>query len=166
MGAEDFRVRAKSSFSRLNVDGILARLGFRVDTSHRAAENEEFWRHEGAEYIIECETAAGPSGASIALRFAICQGPTVDGIFSDLVLRVVSEVEGTVIIAEDIDPEDSLLGRAFGPPDWDGLAGAIQQCIVKKRLLWQADFGTSTARLSCREAIERFVIAKDADLGE
>src|SRR6478735_204361 len=99
---------------------------------------------------------------------AICalSGPKCRQHISELVLRVAAEVTGTVIIAEDIDPADSLISTAFEPPNWNGLAIAILQCIGKKRLLWQADFGPGTARLSCREAIEHFVIAKDADLRE
>jgi hypothetical protein len=159
MGAEDFLVRIKSKVTRSHVEGVLAQLGFKPDETQQALGNERFWRQEGAEHIIEAETSGTAVAVSTTLRFAVCQPLSVDGIFADLVSRVASETGGEVVIAGDIDPDDSSVGYSFGPPAWNRLGLSIQRCAAKKRSAWQTDFGTSSAKLSCRDAIEHFIVA-------
>lgn len=160
MGCEDFVVRLSSKHAPQAVTRLLlASPHVRRDTSAPQLGDEEHLLREDRDHIIEIEVS-GPLRARVSVRFAVCQSASVDAVFSDLVADLATRLAADVVIAEDVQPDDPALGWSFAPSEVGDLRRALAQCIPKKRQQWQVDFGTTEARVTCREAIEEFVVGK------
>jgi|SRR5688572_30582071 len=159
MGCEDFLVRLLPSASQEQVISLLLRdQRISHDASIPGGPGESHFRYEDPDHIIEVEVAGVPR-TQVSLRFAVCQSVNIDHVFTDLVVELAKMLTADTMIAEDVQRDDPRLGGSFGPTEERELRDSLLQCIPKKRLLWQADVGTAQARVSCKGAIERFVIA-------
>lgn len=158
MGCEDFVVSLSSSSTLTAVmRAVLALPEVHPDATCTSLPGESHLRWEDREHIIEIEVAAA-ARTTMSLRFAVCHPNSIDDVFADLVVHLAAKLKADVLIAEDVQPDDPGLGWAFSPSQPTDLRRALVQCIPKKRLLWRAEFGNAEARVSCREAIDRFVI--------
>lgn len=159
MGCEDFVVRLSSSSTPTAVtSAVLAIPQVQPDTTFPSLPGESHLRWEDRAHIIEIEVAGTGARTTVSLRFAVCHPASIDGVFADLVVHLAAMLKADVLIAEDVEADDPGLGWSFSPSQSSDLRRALVQCIPKKRLLWQAEFGNAEARVSCREAINRFVI--------
>jgi hypothetical protein len=164
MGCEDFVVRLSSDFSPQHVAKVLlANKNIRHDMAFSSLPGETHFCYEDTEHFIELELACA-GRTKVSLRFAVCHPTSIDGVVAALVVELASTLRADTLIAEDLEPDDSGLGMSFGPSQLEELRDSIIQCIPKKRHLWQVEFGTNKARLSCREALEVFVIGSSLTL--
>jgi hypothetical protein len=160
MGAEDFLVRVETEVNAtMVVRELLAIPGIIHDAVATRMPSSIFLRFEDAEHIVELEVQ-DRDPCVVSARFALCHPASIEQAFGALVGQIARVLAGRVSIAEDVEPDVVPVDTVFGPPDWNSLTVAIEECVDKKRGLWQADFGTKTARASCREALERFVIGR------
>jgi hypothetical protein len=162
MGIEDFVVRLEINDDRsVAVEKLLRASGIVHDMIAPKVTGCEYLRYEDSEHIVELDVGASDNSTSaLTIRFALCQPPTVDSIFIGLVERCALSFSANVVIADDIDPSDPPAGLSFHSPELDGLSEALSKRIMKRREVWQAEFGRVVARLSCREAVERYIIAR------
>jgi hypothetical protein len=159
MGCEDFVVRLSSrSTAEDAVQTLLASPGVRFDESTPKLPGESHLCYEDPAHIIEIEVATAGIHSVVSIRFALCHPSTIDGVFAVFVSDVAGSLDAHVVVAEDVEPDDSELGWSFSPAQLGNLRRSLMQCIPKKRKLWQAEFGLTQARVSCREAIQRFVM--------
>jgi hypothetical protein len=160
MGVEDFLVRIETDANSTTVVAELLTIpGVIRDTAAIRMASYIFLRFEDEEHIVELEIQ-DRKPCVVSLRFALCHPSSIEQVFGALVGQIARVLAGRVSIAEDVEPDVVPVGTAFGPPHWNSLNAAIDACVDKKRRLWQADFGTKTARASCREALEKFVIGR------
>jgi hypothetical protein len=159
MGAEDFLVRLESPLALSRVLDTISRYpGTRAEPDvDRHASGPQF-RVEDPDHIVELEVADRGGLTTISVRFALCHPPTIDAVFVELVGVLAKDVDATIAIAESVEPDDPGLGWSFSRSNCEKFPPAASQCIRKKRALWQRAFGDEQARLSCPEAIMRFII--------
>jgi hypothetical protein len=89
----------------------------------------------------------------------VCHPPSIDRVFAQFVVDAARNLDAVVTIAEDLP---AGIDRVFPPAQLGHVPSAIMRCIPKKRAIWQQEFGVTQARVSCDEAIEKFVIAPPA----
>ncbi len=159
MGVEDFLVRVESdcakseAIQRLLVDPAVHR-----HTGTFSAPDYEQFRFEDPRHIIEIEVSPRASGSVVSMRFALCQPSSVDHVFANFVDHLARGIRGKVSIAEDVGPADQVQHLAFDAPDYSRFEAIVLDCIRVKRQQWVMEFGSAEARLSCKEALERFVM--------
>lgn len=157
MGCEDFVVRLSSALTpEAAAHALLAIAEIHSDTFPTVAGLSHY-RYDDPDHIIELELLGGPR-STVSLRFSVCQPATIDDVFAALVVDLATKLTADILIAEDVEPDDPSLGWSFSPTQLGSFRKSLAQCIPKKRRQWQVDFGTVVARVSCREAIDRFVI--------
>ncbi|WP_433936321.1 hypothetical protein AB3662_16675 [Sorangium cellulosum] len=163
MGCEDFLVRLSSDSTPQAAAHVLVGIpGICPDALVPALPTEVHFRYEDSEHIIEIEVAGAGPCTTLSLRFALCHPSSIDDVFAALVVDLVVALGADIIIAEDIDPDEPGLGLSFSSAQVADLRKALAQCIPKKRNLWREEFGSTLARASCRDALERFVIGASA----
>ena len=159
MGAEDFVVRLSSGSTPPDVTKVLLAIPqVHPDATFPSMRGESHFRYEDPEHIIEIELAEAGPRTTVSLRFAVCHPTSIDDVFTTLVVDLVNALSADIVIAEDVEPDDPGLGWSFSPSQLTDLRKSLLQCIPKKRSLWQTEFGRAEARVSCKEAIDRFVI--------
>jgi len=160
MGVEDFRIDIRTSADVATaVAAVLAMAGVHGDMEAAPVPHYRYARFEDTNHIVELEIG-GDAEASISVRFALCQPSTIDPVFVELVGRVARAANGSVIIAEDVLFDDVDTEKPFEPPRWEGLGDVIARCIRVRRAQWEGEFGTETARLSCKGALERYILSR------
>ena len=159
MGCEDFIVRLSSGCAPEAVAKVLLAIPqIHSDGTMPSVLGELQFRYEDSEHIIEIEVAGAGPGSTVSLRFAVCHPLTIDEVFAALSANVATALKANIVIAEDVEPDDPGLGWSFSLAQLADFRRCVAQCIPKKRRLWQIEFGTAQARVSCREALDRFVI--------
>lgn len=137
---------------------LLAVPGVRLDTCAPSLPGECHMRFESSEHIIEIEVA-GSSQSTISVRFAVCQTASIDDVFADLVAHLARVLDASVHIAEEVEPSAQDVGT-LSPSAGVEFRRALKTSIEMKRRLWRAEFGNQVARVTCREAVDRFVIGQ------
>jgi len=159
MGCEDFMVRLSSeSGFEAAVEVLRAFSEIQSDSMVSSLPDESHFRYSDPGHIIEIEVAHAGSRTSVTVHFAACHPSTIDSVFAKLVVDLVTKLNAEGVIAEDVEPDDAGLSGPFSTARLEDLRAALMECIPKKRRLWQIDFGSASARVSCKEAIDRFVI--------
>ncbi len=158
MGIEDFAVRLSAGTRRSREIADRIEHDLRLERKHDIApDGSLLLQYEDERHIVEMAVSEGEE-ARISMRMALCQPSTVDPTFADLVIRVATLFGASVSILEDVEADDRSLGWEFSANELDDLREAILQRIPKKRLMWQAAFGERPAKLTCRQAIDQYII--------
>lgn len=155
MGIEDFSVKLSAGTRRSHDIAAAIEQDLRLPSKHDVApDGALLLRYEGENHIVEMAVFDG----QIGIRVALCQPPSVDVTFADLVIRVARRLGASVAILEDEEADDPTLGWDFSADELDSVREAILQRIPKKRLLWQTAFGDEPAKLTCKEALEQYIL--------
>jgi len=158
LGVEEFTVRIESSWSPDQViSSLLKERGATVvECPHLPAYT--VLRIEDSLHIFEVEVGPRPSGVSVAIRFALCHPSSVDDTYVDHIEWMARRFSGRVKIAEDVTPRNPNGAMEFNSSALQHLRISVVDCVREKRQLWQNDFGTTAARLTCDESLWRFVM--------
>jgi hypothetical protein len=141
MGVESYNVVVISAAKPSEIiEWLRGSGGFTVDEVYRESDST-FLRYEDSDHIIEC-SVSHRAPCHVSLRFALCHPPTIDAVF----IGIASN------IGLAFDAHCNIPGV-----DRDDLAGALLPDIATDRALWQRNFGTTFARLSCQGAMQRYV---------
>jgi len=82
----------------------------------------------------------------------------VDDTYLDHIEWMARRFSGRVKIAEDVTPRNPNGAMDFNSSALQRLRISVVDCVRQKRQLWQNDFGTTAARLTCDESLRRFVM--------
>lgn len=153
MGAEDFQVTLHPDLSSADVLQTLSH-DPRIRALNSRLASEQQYVMETAEFIVEFEFVEGPP-ARLSMKVAVCQGEAVDEFFGNLVVKFALDLRASIEINDEV-PEDARW--MFAMPAGKEVLDVIKRAIPIKRALWDADFGASRAKVTCAEAIRRFVV--------
>ncbi|MCY1020498.1 hypothetical protein [Pyxidicoccus sp. MSG2] len=154
MGFEAFRAIAvpdKIHISQLHK--TLNRAPFR----HLSSDSPgwDYFEYRDSSHIIELEL--DPDG-ELSFRFALCQPGTVDQALLEMISALGSQSSALIKLIGQ--PPGSDTATEFLPP-YNGLQSALFNAIKTRRDRWQAAFGSTTAVLTCAEAVERFMLGSE-----
>ena len=94
---------------------------------------------------------------SLSVRVALCHPITVDDAFSGLIVELMGELGATVVVPDDTEepsPDVYVASQA------EVCRAAIVRAIGNARKTWTAVAGFETAKLSCRDALNRFIVER------
>jgi hypothetical protein len=110
--------------------------------------------------VIEFEFFQAADGYEVSLRFALCHPSSVDRVFVEVALSLMSEFYLTATICEEL-PKDEP--REYTSRDRDRFITNCCWSIARSRLLWRQMFGMEEAGLSVSDALRRYFMNNRAD---
>lgn len=156
MGAEDFQVGLMSD--ALDIEHATAYLETFDDISVIRKKTEElFFEYRKGGHVIEVELSRPKLriATRISCRFSLCHPDSVDEVFADFVVDLAQGLSLPIEILEDVPAGEPY---RFLPADLNGFRDALKKSIATKRDYWIKDFGDVKASLTCREAVQRFIL--------
>jgi hypothetical protein len=158
VGAEEFQVTLKSQLSRERITQWLRKDGSFRELHLLGAQREHFMCEDDL-HIIELEISDETGLGRIGIRFALCQVDSADTAYRQLVIRLARELGALVVINDEVEPGDLW---EFSPNNLDEIADVLDRAIRAKRALWIADFGDERAKVTCADAVERFIARRQS----
>ena len=72
-----------------------------------------------------------------------------------LVIEFTRRLHALIMIRDEVSESDA---REFKSFEIDQFRDVVKRAIQMKRHLWQVDFGSERAKLTCAGAIQRFIV--------
>ena len=157
MGFESYLLRMNGRQAAKPVSLYLTtELGLKPDyNQYKMSENYSYFVLHDERHTIECELADRPPECDISLRFARCNPPSIDEVFTRLVSDLLNQFELTAVICEEL-PLDAP--SRYTSSTTKEFVVSCKWSIAHTRQEWQREFGTEEAGLSTSEALRKFFL--------
>lgn len=157
MGVESYLLRLNGGCPLHNVESNLQSIGHveRDEWPHRAIHGEIYYVFKDGTHVIEFELCSAPDGldTEVNMRFAICHPNSIDKVFTDIAIALMSGLGLSASMCEDVP---NGVQREFAPQQSSSFTACCLWSIANARGRWQRQFGMEQMGVSVDQACKYF----------
>lgn len=157
MGFESFRVELRGDMAdHPEAKEMIQKHPYiKFDQQSPPMKGSTFYVIDDGRHVIEVELKDAPE--RVSCRFTLCQPPTVDSIFLDLVRELMLRLGMEAWICDGVRPEDA---HSFSLADSTEFSSAALGSIAARRTEWIAAFGPEQLPATTNEVYERIILPR------
>jgi hypothetical protein len=157
MGMESYLLRLRTRQSNIGQIAAFVQQSLGAvpdpDQSALSPAYTHYVYHDGS-HVIEYELFQDGDSVEISLRFALCNSPSIDRVFTSQSTALMTAFGMAATICEEV-PEGEP--SCYAPDDLDRFSSNCMWSINRSREYWSQMFGSERLPLSVADAVRKFI---------